>query len=526
MTNSIGDIHEADCVFILGSNTTETHPIISLEVRKALNHGAKLIVADPRNIEFAQMADLHLRLKPGANIALINAICHVILAESLYDADFVSKRTEGFAALRECVRKYSPEYAEAITGVPAEQIREAARIYAGSKRAAILYTMGITQHNTGTHNVMALANLAMLCGHIGKPGTGVNPLRGQNNVQGACDMGGLPDVLTGYQKVAIPEVREKFARVWKRAIPSHRGLTIGEMFESAVAGKLKGMYILGENPVLSDPDADHVAEALKSLDFLVVQDIFLTETAELADVVLPGASFAEKDGTFTNTERRVQRVRKAIEPVGDSRADWEILIDLGRRLGLEMNYSSPEDIFKEICSLTPSYAGMSYERLDEKGLQWPCPNEEHPGTPILHTEFFSRGLGQFIPVEQEEASELADDEYPFILSTGRRLPHYHTGTMTRRSEALDGIYKEEYLEMNPVDAERLEISEGDLVRVSSRRGKIEIPARVSEVVSPGLVFTSFHFGEYAINRLTNPKRDPIAKIPQLKMCAVKIEKAI
>lgn len=524
MTNSIKEIAGADFILAIGTNTTESHPIIGLQVKKAVRAGATLAVVDPRKTEVASLARYHLQIKPGSDIALLNGLANVIISEELYDKEFVAGRTENFEALKDTVAKYTPEYVEGITGIPAGTIREVARGYAKAEKGTILYTMGLTQHICGTHNVLAVANLAMLCGHIGKESSGVNPLRGQNNVQGACDMGALPNVLTGYQGVALDEVRAKFARAWNvDALPAESGLTVGEMMEAA--GKsVRGMYIMGENPVLSDPDGEHVVHALESLDFLVVQDIFLTETAKLADVVLPAASFAEKDGTFTNSERRVQRVRKAIEPVGEARADWEIICAVATAMGYPMNYASPEEIFNEIASLTPSYAGISYARLEKGGIQWPCPAPDHPGTPYLHKDKFVRGLGKFTPVEYVPPAEQPDEEYPLVLSTGRRHFHYHTGTMTQRTGALEEYYGEEYLEINEKDAQKLSIASGDRVKVTSRRGSVEVKARVCDTVPEGLVFTSFHFPEVAINRLTNPQRDPVAKIPELKVCAVRVEK--
>lgn len=523
MTNSIGEIKDCDFMFVIGSNTTETHPIISLEMRKALNNGATLVVADPRKTEIAELAKVHVPLKPGANIPLLNAICNVIIAEELYDKEFVANRTEGFEELKKALENFTPENYAGVIGVPEETIREIARGFARAKNAAIFYTMGITQHTSGTANVLAVANLAMLTGQIGKPSSGVNPLRGQNNVQGACDMGGLPNVFPGYQAVADPAIVERFTKAWGVQQSSKVGLTVGEMMDAAHHGDLKALYILGENPMLSDPDITHVEHALNNLEFLVVQDIFLTETAMLADVVLPGASFAEKDGTFSNTERRVQRVRKAIEPLSD-RADWEVIAEVLTRMGYPHNYSSASDVFDEMVCVTPQYAGMSYARLEAGGLQWPCPTKEHPGTKYLHDGKFSRGLGQFTPVEFEPPAELPDAEYPFVLNTGRRLYHYHTGTMTRRAKGLNTIYGEESTEVNPLDARKLDICEGDQVKVSSRRGSIMVKVNVTDRVPQGMVFTSFHFSEVAVNFLTNSARDPIAKIPELKVAAVKVEK--
>lgn len=510
-------------MFVIGSNTTETHPIISLEMRKALGNGATLVVADPRKTEIAELANVHVPLKPGANIPLLNVMCNVIIAEGLYDKDFVANRTEGFEELKEAVANFTPEVYADMIGVPAETIREIARGFAKAKNAAIFYTMGITQHTCGTHNVLAVANLSLLTGQIGKPSSGVNPLRGQNNVQGACDMGGLPNVFPGYQAVTDPANVEKFTKVWGVQQTGKVGLTVGEMMDAAHSGDLKALYILGENPMLSDPDISHVEHALGNLEFLVVQDIFLTETAMLADVVLPGASFAEKDGTFSNTERRVQRVRKAVEPVA-GKADWEVIASILTGMGFPHEYASASDVFDELAKVTPQYAGMSFDRLDQSGLQWPCPTADHPGTKYLHMGKFSRGLGKFTGVDFKPPAELPDAEYPFVLNTGRRLYHYHTGTMTRRAKGLSTIYGEESIEVNPIDACKLNVGEGELVRVSSRRGSVHVKVNVTKRVPQGMVFTSFHFAEVAINFLTNSARDPIAKIPELKVCAVKVEK--
>lgn len=524
MTNTIREIADADFILAVGTNTTESHPIIGIQVKKAVRNGATLAVVDPRKTEVAGLAKYHLQIKSGSDIALFNGLANVIIEEDLWNKKFVEERTEEFEALKTTVAKYTPDYVAGIIGVPADMIREVARGYAGAKNSTILYTMGITQHICGTHNVLSIANLSMLCGQIGKESSGVNPLRGQNNVQGACDMGALPNVFTGYQPVTVEENRNKFAAAWGvKDLPAKPGLTVGEIMDEAGNG-IKGLYIMGENPVLSDPDANHVIHALKKLDFLVVQDIFLTETAELADVVLPASSFAEKDGTFSNTERRVQRVRKAIEPVGDAKADWEIICLVASAMGYPMRYGSAAEIMCEIAGLTPSYCGISFDRLDTGSLQWPCPSADHPGTKFLHSGKFSRGLGKFHPVEHIPPDEMPDKEYPLILSTGRRLYHYHTGTMTQRTGALEVAYAEEYLEVNCVDAEKLGLCDGDKVKVTSRRGQVEVKVRVSDKVTPGLVFTSFHYPAVAINQLTNSARDPIAKIPEYKVCAVKVEK--
>ena len=525
MTNSIGELSGADVIFVIGSNTTEAHPVIGLEIKKAVARRAKLIVADPRRIPLAEKADLFLQLAPGTNIALVNGLAHVIVKSGWVDARFVTGRTEGYEAWAKAIEKYTPEYVAKLTGIPAELIVEAARAYATADTASIVYSMGVTQHATGTDGVLAIANLAMVAGQIGRPHTGVNPLRGQNNVQGACDVGALPDVFPGYQKVVNNELRAKFEKSWGRPLSGKAGLTVTEMIPAAAEGTLKGLYIMGENPMLSDPDVGHVEEGLRNLEFLVVQDIFLTETARLADVVLPGVSFAEKDGTFTNTERRVQLVQQAVAPVGEARPDWQILIDLAERFGLHWSTRTPAAVMEEIASLTPIYGGILHRRLGHKGLQWPCPNADHPGTPYLHKEKFSRGKGLFHPVEYQRPHELPDDEYPFILSTGRLLYHYHTGTLTRRSVGLAAHRPQERSEINPADAGRLGIGEGDVVRITSRRGSVLTRACLTERVPAGVVFMTFHFAESAANILTAAALDPVAKIAEFKVSAVRVEKA-
>jgi formate dehydrogenase alpha subunit len=524
MTNSTPDIPLADCILVTGSNTVEQHPLIGSRVILAKQRGAKLVVVDPRETPLSRMADIWLHQRPGTDVAWLNAMMHVILREGLEDSEFIASRTEGFEDLKAVLDRYTPEVAEEITGIPAADIEAAARMYASSDKAAILYSMGITQHTNGTDNVKSVANLAMMTGNMGRKGTGVNPLRGQNNVQGACDMGALFNVFPGYQKVADEASREKFDQAWGVSCSAVTGLTVVEMMNAAHGGELKGMLILGENPMLSDPDINHVREALQALDILVVIDIFLTETAALADVVLPAASWAERDGTFTATDRRVQRIRKAIEPLGDSRPDWQIICDIAGRLGAEgWEYDSPAQIMDEIAGLTPQYGGVNYGRLGEDGLQWPCPSADHPGTPILHVDKFARGLGLFSAVEHQEPNELPDDEYPMTLTTGRMMFHYHTGTQTRRSRALDKEVPTGSVELNPDDAERLGVRDGQMVEVRSRRGKIHIQAEVTDKVQPGVVFIPFHFAECAANLLTNPALDPVAKIPELKVCAVAVE---
>ncbi|MFN3283563.1 MAG: formate dehydrogenase subunit alpha, partial [Pseudothermotoga sp.] len=527
MTNNLKDILQAEVILVTGSNTTEAHPVYGSRIKKAVRRGAKLIVADPRKIELVKYATLWLRQRPGTDVALFNGLLHVIIKEDLVNKEFISNRTTGFEELKRAIEKYTPEYVEKITNVPKEKIIEAARLYAKAQRAAIVYSMGITQHEHGTDNVLAIANLAMATGNVGKEGAGVNPLRGQNNVQGACDMGALPDVLTGYQKVTSPEVIEKFEKAWQTKIPAKVGLTVVEMIHAALEGRIKALVIMGENPRLSDPDASLVDEALSKLDFFVSMDMFLNETNKYAHVVLPAASFLEKDGTFTNTERRVQLVRKAFEPIGESKPDWEIIMELSRRLGYEMNYDSPSQIMEEIRSLTPIYGGITHERIKVKGLQWPCRTLEDEGTPILHTSKFTApdGLGKFHVVEYRESPELPDEEYPFYLTTGRILFHFHTGTMTRRS-TISKYLNTPYVEMNPVDAQELGVKDKEEIYIISRRGKVKGIVKITEKVPPKTIFSSFHFYETPINELTLAEPlDPIAKIPDFKVTAVRVEKA-
>jgi formate dehydrogenase major subunit len=494
-------------------------------VRAAVRKGSKLIVANPKEIDLCRIADHFLQHKPGTDVPLLMGMARVIWEEGLYDKSFVESRCENFEAFEESLAEFDLDFVEKLTGVPREKIVEAARCYASESPASIIYCMGITQHVQGTDNVLATANLAMLTGNIGKPSTGVNPLRGQNNVQGACDMGSLPNVYPGYQAVNVPENKTKFESAWGCTLSDTPGLTHTEIFDAVHSGKIKALYLVGENPFLSEANSSHATEALQRAEFLVVQDIFLTETAELADVILPAASFAEKDGTFTNTERRVQRVRKAIEPRGDSKPDWWIACEIAKRLdGKGFDFPGPKEIMEEISSLVPSYAGISYERLERGGLQWPCPSEDHPGTPILHTERFatSTGKGKFMPLTYRKSGEEPDEEYPLLLTTDRSLFHFH-GTMTRRVYGLNVLDKEEAVKIHPEDASRLGLSDGETVRVASRRGKVDTKVMVTDECPPGTVSMTFHFAETPTNVLTCCELDPVAKTPGTKVCAVRIE---
>jgi formate dehydrogenase alpha subunit len=537
MSNSMDDIAEyAQAMLIIGSNTTEQHPVFGAMIRQAVvQRGVKLIVADPRKIDITEFACLHLRQRPGTDVALLNGLMYIILEKSWEDREFIAKRTEGFEEFKATVMQYPPEKASEITRVPVEQLYQAAEILACHKPMAVMWAMGITQHIVGVRNVMDLANLQMLLGNIGIPGGGVNPLRGQNNVQGACDMGGLPNVYPGYQAVTYDEARLKFEAAWGAPLSTKLGMTVTEMIPAAGKGQVKALYILGEDPVLSDPDSAHIRRCLEACEFIVLQEIFPTETSKYADVLLPGVSFAEKTGTITNTERRVQMVRQAIPPLGQARPDWQITAELAQRVlatrrDLKIapysswEYQDTAQVMAEIAALTPSYAGISHERLERgERLQWPVPNLEHPGTPILHTKQFARGLGKFMPIDHIPPAESPDDEYPILLSTGRVLYHWHGGEMTRRSQGLLEVYGQALIEVNPEDALRMGLIGKQHVRVTSRRGSIEAEAWVTERVPPGMVFSNFHFPEASANELTIAALDPVAKIPEYKICAVKVE---
>ncbi len=527
MTNSMAEIENNDVLFVIGSNTKENHPIVAHRMIKAVRQGGKLIIADPRRVPLVRFAHLWLRQRPGTDVALLNGMMHVILAEGLADKAFIEERTEGFTEeFQASIKACTPEVAEKITGVPKEKIVEAARIFGAGKRAGIYYTMGITQHSHGTDNVYAIANLALMTGNLGKASSGVNPLRGQNNVQGSSDMGCAPNVYPGYQRVTVPIVRQHFEELWGVKLPEHEGMMANEMLDAALAGKLKALYIMGENPVLSDPDTGHTTKALKALDLLIVQDIFLTETAELAHVVLPGTSFAEKVGTFTNTERRVQRVRRVVNAPGQAMKDSHIIMEISKRLGYEMVYHHTAEIFREIGKAWPAMAGMSYSRLDEEGgLQWPCPTPDHPGTQFLFKNGFPRGKARFTNVTYRPSVEQPDGEFPFVLTTGRMLFQYHTGSMTRRVKAIEAVAGTPYIEINKEDARELGVENGNQVKVTSRRGSITLAAQVTTKPDRGVVFIPFHYREAAANILTSSTAvDPICRIPELKVGTVKIEK--
>jgi formate dehydrogenase alpha subunit len=522
MTNSIDELKNAACIFIIGSNTSEAHPVIALDIKEAVvKNGARLIIADP----LVRFAELHLAQKPGTDVALINAMMNVIINENLLDTNFVKERTDGFEELAEALKDFTPEKAEQITTVPAEIIRQAARIYAGASTSSIVYSMGITQHTTGTDNVLSLANLSMLTGNVGKESTGVNPLRGQNNVQGACDLGALPNVYPGYQSVEDSKIQTKFEKAWSKKLSPNKGLTVVEIFHAVETGDIKAIYIMGENPALSDPNLNRTRKALDTVDFLVVQDIFLSETAQYADVVLPSACFAEKNGTFTNTERRVQRIRTAVPPPGEARSDWETICEISTKLGYKISYDSAGQIMDEIASLTPIYGGMSFERIDSVGLQWPCLDKDHPGTKYLHKGKFTRGKGKFHTVSFKAPAESPGKKFPFVLTTGRQLYQFHTGTMTRKSAAINQVSPTGYVEIHLEDAGKLRIADGDTVEVSTIRGKVSTLAKVTKNIEKGWLFMPFHFHEGPANMLTIDALDPLAKIPEYKACAATVKKS-
>ncbi len=516
---------DIDTLFLFGSNPTEAHPIVSLWLKKALAKGAKLVVADPRKTWMARKADVWLNLKPGSNIALLNGMINVILQNGWENRQFIAKRTEGFEELKEKVKEYDLDRVVKLSGVSQEAIIEAARIYSHADKAMIVYGLGVTEHRTGTENAMAIANLALVCGHLGRPSTGIMALRGQNNVQGASDLGPLPATLPGYQPVADAKARDKFEKAWKVKISPKPGLKSVEMLDECRRGKFKGIFILGEDPAQTDPDLEHVRKALESVEFLVVQDIFPTETTKYAHVILPGASFAEKNGTFTNGERRVQRVRKAIEPVAGM-AEWQVISRLSTLMGYPMDYNHPSDIMDEIASLVPIYGGISYERIEDQGIQWPCPTKDHPGTTTLYTDLFARpgGLAKFMALDHKGSGETTDKEYPFVLITGRVREHYNNGSMTGRVPGIMELVPEELLELHAQDAGSLHIKNGDRVRVASRRGEVLVKAKVTDRSQPGSVFLTFHFRNALTNILTSEHRDPITGTPEYKSCAVRIEK--
>lgn len=525
MTNSIADAvsGKTDLFFMIGSNPDTSHPTIGLRIHQALRRGAKLVVVDPRKTKLAERADLWLRIIPGTDVALLNGLMHIILKNKLHDKKFVAERTEDFDELKTLVENYPPQRVAEITGIPVHQLEQAARMYAAPGRHAIFHGMGITHYATGTDRVKSIANLAMLCGKVGVEGGGCNPLRGQNNVQGACDMGALFNTLPGYGGLNNDELFDRYEQLWKVKLPRRPGKPATEVWENIMKGDIRALYIFGEDPAIADANIGHVRQALQEVDFLVVQDLFLTDTAKEADVVLPAACFAEKDGTFTSTERRVQRIRKAVEPPGEAKADWQIFCDLSRRMGYSLEYESAEDIFREVCELLTQYRGMSYQRLDRVGLQWPVTDAEHPGTPVLHIGSFTRGKGLFVPEEYLAPQEPVDDEYPMLFTTGRHYARYNFSSMTGKTREIDDIAPEALAEINPVDAERLGIKEGDTLRLTSRRGSVTIKATVTDRSQQGTVFTTYNYLETPVNLLTLDALDRLSRTPEYKLCAIKVE---
>jgi formate dehydrogenase alpha subunit len=525
MTNSIPEIRDADLLFVIGSNTTEAHPIIAMEMKRAVKRGAKLIVADPRKIWLSEIADHYMQLQPGTDVALLNAMIHVIISENLYDAAFIAKHTEDFESVRDATAETTPEWAEQITNVSADMIREVARAYATTRKAGIYYTLGITEHTHGTDNVYCLANLVLMTGHLGIRSAGMNPLRGQNNVQGANDAGASPIFFPGYQRVGDPVTQAKFERAWGVELSADDGMNLNVMMKAMAKGMVKGMYVMGEDILLSEPNASNIEQGLNNIEFLVVQDIFLNETTRFADVVLPAACFAEKDGVFTNSDRRVQRIRKAVDAPGQARPDWEILCDVARACGYPMpHYANAGEVYAEMAGLCDQFAGISHERIDrEGGLQWPCPSADHPGTVTLHADGPIKGKAPFQPTFYRPSEELPDNEYPLLLSTGRTLYHYNAATQTRRSSGALARQPENFIEMHRKDAKKRGFVDGEMVRVISRRGAILARVNVSPRMRLGCVWMPLHFGESNINYLTNDAGDPVTGTAEYKVCAVRVE---
>lgn len=529
MTNSIGEIRDAEFLFVIGSNTSEAHPIIAMEMKRAVRRGAKLVVADPRAIWMTTIAERHLMLKPGTDVVLLNAMAHVIIDEGLTDPKFIETHTENFEEVKRSVAEYTPEHAETLTGIPAEDIRKTAREYATTEKAGIYYTLGITEHSHGTDNVYALANLVLMTGHLGKPSSGMNPLRGQNNVQGANDAGATPIFYPGYQRVDDPEVQAKYEASWGVKLSPEPGMNLNVMMK-AVGKSIRGLFVMGEDIVLSEPNVAKLEEGLNNVDFVVLQDAFLNETARFANVIFPAAVFAEKEGTFTNSERRVQRVRKAVEPPDHARADWEILCDLAKACGSDWRFESAAQVYDELAKDAPKFVGISHKRLDEiheqggMGLQWPCPSPDHPGTRYLHEDGVMRGKGLFQPVEYRPSLELPDEEYSLVLSTGRTLYHYNAATQTRRESGLDEKQSEAFVEMHRFDAKQRSIQNGDLVRIRTRRGEIEVRALISRQVRKGCIWMPLHFAEARANLLTNDQGDAVTQTAEYKVCAAEIER--
>ena len=531
MTNSIGEIRDADFLFVIGSNTSEAHPIIAMEMKRAIRKGATLVVADPRAIWMTSIAEKHLQLNPGTDVWLLNAMAHVIVAEDLIDREFIENQTENFEQVKEAVASYTPEKAEEITGISADDIRWTARQYATTEKAGIYYTLGITEHAHGTDNVYALANLVLMTGHLGKPSMGMNPLRGQNNVQGANDAGATPMFYPGYQRVDDPEVRAKYEKSWGVPLSPVPGLNLNEMMKT-VGKQMRGFFVMGEDIVLSEPNVLELEKGLNNVDFIVMQDAFLNETARFADVILPAAVFAEKEGTFTNSERRIQRVRKAVEPPGEALPDWEILVMLANKMGANWSYEDPAEVYADMVKDVPQFAGISHEKLEKidrtagensiAGLQWPCPDADHPGTKFLHEDGILRGKGLFMPVHYIPPAELPDEDYGLFLSTGRTLYHYNAATQTRRESGLDAKQSEAFVELHPSDARKRGVHHGDVVEVTTRRGRVQLRAILSRQVRPGCIWMPLHFAEARANVLTNDVGDAVTGTAEYKVCAAEV----
>ena len=523
MTNSIADTKKTDLFFMVGSNPDTSHPTIGLRIHQAVDRGAKLVVVDPRRTKLAERADLWLRIQPGTDVAFLNGMMQVIIEEELWDKKFVEERTEDFDELTRLVKKYTPEMVEKITGIKEDQLRQAARMYAAEGRNAAFWGMGITHYVTGTDRVKSIANLAMLCGKIGLEGTGCNPLRGQNNVQGACDMGALFNTLPGYGGLENDALFDNYEKLWGIKLPRRPGKPATEVWENVFRGDIRGLYIFGEDPAVADANIAHVQAALEKVDFMVVQDLFLTDTAKMADVVLPAACYAEKDGTFTCTERRVQRIRKAVEPPGEAKPDWQIISMLSQRMGYPMHYNSASEIFDEICQLLSQYKGLSYERLEKVGLQWPVPDQHHPGTTVLHTEKFTRGKGLFIPEDYIPPVELPDEEYPLLFTTGRDIARYNFSSMTGKTPEIDEVSPECFAEVHPNDAQRLGLKEKNWVRLTSRRGSVQMRAIITDRTQEGTIFTTYNHLQALVNMLTLDALDRLSRTPEYKLCAIKVE---
>jgi formate dehydrogenase major subunit/formate dehydrogenase alpha subunit len=525
MTNSIAEIEKSECMLVVGSNTTEAHPVLALRMKKAMRNGSKLLVVDPRKTWLAERADVHLQIKPGTDIPLMNAIANIIIEEDLHNQQYVEHLTEGFDEMREAIAEWPAERAAEVCQIAADDIRRAARLYAKYDRTGIYYTLGITEHVCGVDNVRSLSNLALITGNLGRESTGVNPLRGQNNVQGCNDMGNSPVYLPGYQYVTDSAASEKFSQAWNSELPQHVGRRLDQMLDGMHDESIKAFYVMGEDPVLSEPNSEHVHKGFKKIDLLISQDIFLNETARLyADVVFPATCFAEKDGTFTNSERRVQRVRKAVNPPGEAHTDIQIIYDLAKALGDDWGEASPSRTWNEFASLSPNFAGINYQRIEDQGIQWPCPDVDHPGTKFLHEGAPIRGKGKLYPLDHIKPWEEPDSEYPLTLSTGRTLYHYNSATQTLRSDGHKQKQPQCFFEISPADAEAYNVANNEQITVQSRRGSVVSRAKVSEKVQKGAIWMPMHYVEASANTLTGDGKDLEVGTPEYKLCAVRLHK--